>query len=647
MKIKLTPAEKQRAYRERQKSNGNSNEKSNAFDKKTVTETKKSNESNENVTVTVTKNVTFVTESVTEIEKSNENITVTEPKKSKINLDDAIQAVANPLEYFTNYISEKPETTALIFELGGKTYNGFLAAKKIKGESVTEPVVKTLADCTMKILHSVVDDSQHDKNQITHYIELYSHREGYNTVRIEANELARLDLFKSALHNNRQIFYGNSNDLDALASYLFRVNPPKIRALSVIGYDDKSKNFVFPKFMYNTDGNRINANGDKYFEAANIKPFMDCSDTVINRLGEMDLRELINQLHTAYGFKGLIALGFYVSSAFSHIVFDHYGFFPFLSLYGDAHAGKSFVSLMLNRCFFVDNEGQTMTAANTVKGELRKISQKSSLVCALLEGRKDKSRFDYDSILPLYNRNALYSRATMSNDNRTHDLHLKASISFVWNHELFASKPAKERVISLHFADKDLNEITSKAWLKLNDYTLEQLASVGHFTLSNRLFFEQKLIKTCQQSAAILKNNGVTVTRIAENHAIALSGIIALLELLKIESLDGIDDITDGLVNYIVARGKNKLETAKSESHLADYFFDSIAELTTTDGVTINANNELVVHLPTVLMTLQQNHNGFNNKAELIAELKAHDRFLIVKNTKALGKQRECYHFKS
>lgn len=567
-------------------------------------------------------------------------------KKSKVNLDDAIQAVANPLEYFTNHIAEKPETTALIFELGGKTYNGFLATKKVKGEPVTEPVVKTLADCTMKILHSVVDDSQHDKNQITHYIELYSHREGYNTVRIEANELARLDLFKSALHNNRQIFYGNSNDLDALASYLFKPNPPKIRALSVIGYDDKSKNFVFPKFMYDTDGNRINANGEKYFEGANIKPFLDSSDTVINRLGEMNHREFISQLHAAYGFKGLIALGFYVSSAFSHVIFDHYNFFPFLSLYGDTHAGKSFVTRLLNTCFFVDSEGQTMTSANTVKGELRKLSQKSSLVCALLEGRKDKTRFDFDSILPLYNRNALYSRATMSNDNRTHDLPLKAALSFVWNHELFATKAAKERVISLHFADSDLNDNTSKAWLKLNDYSQEQLASVGHFTLSNRQFFEQKLIKTCQQSAVILKSNGVTVTRIAENHAIALSGIITLLELLKIESINGIGDITDGLVDYIVKRGKTKLETAKSESHLADYFFDSIADMNTTQGVTTNTINELVVHLPTVLIALQQNNNGFNNKAELIAELKAHDRFIGIKKTRCFSKLLDAMHFK-
>lgn len=530
-----------------------------------------------------------------------------------------------------------------IFEFKNQTFKGYQHQNK-KGE--IELKVKRLIDAKIRVVHSIIDDSQHDKQRIEHIIELTSKREGIGRAKLDAIELTRIDLFKVALANHRIIFDGNSDDLTALTHYLFSSNPPKVRALSIIGFDEKTRFFVFPKFMYDKQGKRIEANADKYFEAANIKPFLDSSDNIISRLSEIDLTEFINQLHAAYGFKGLVSLGFYVSSAFSHDVFEHYNFMPFLSLYGDTHAGKSFVTRLLNACFFVDSEGQTMTSANTVKGELRKLSQKSSLVCALLEGRKDKTRFDFDSILPLYNRNALYSRATMSHDNRTHDLPLKAAISFVWNHELFTTKAAKERVISLHFADYDLNDSTSKAWLKLNDYSQEQLASVGHFIFSNRNFFEQKLIKTCQQSTAILKTNGVTVTRIAENHAIALSGIITLLELLKIESLNGIDDITDGLVNYIVKRGKTKLETAKSESHLADYFFSSIEGMNTTNGVTINANNELVVHLPTVLMSLQQNHNGFNNKADLIGELKAHDRFISIKSSRSFGGPKECYHFK-
>ena len=57
----------------------------------------------------------------------------------------------------------------------------------------------------------------------------------------------------------------------------------------------------------------------------------------------------------------------------------------------------------------------------------------------------------------------------------------------------------------------------------------------------------------------------------------------------------------------------------------------------------------LIVHLPSALKALQDSGNGFNNKAELIAELKRHDRFIELKPTRALGngKLDKCYHFKS
>ena len=502
--------------------------------------------------------------------------------------------------------------------------------------------VKHLADCTIRLLHSVIDDTQDDKQRMEHYIELYSKREGKGRARLDSTELVRLDAFKTALQNHRQLFFGNGDDLTALTEYLFKPKPPKIRALSTIGYDDKTGGFYFPKFMYDANGKRINANIDKYFQESNIKPFMDCSDSIISRLEPVDIKKFIALLYAAYGYKGLLAFGFYIAALFSHLIFEHYNFFPFLSLYGDPHAGKSFLSRLFNRCLFIDSEGQTMTASNTAKGELRKISQKSSLVCALLEGRKDKSRFDYDSILPLYNRNALYSRATTSQDNRTHDLPLKAALSFVWNHECFTLKPAKERVISLHFADSDLNDATGKAWTELNAYSPEQLASIGDYILGNRQYFETNLIPSVKDHSGSLRNVGINVTRIAENHAIALSGIVTLLESL------GMDDISfNALTVYTASRAKNKVDTAKTDSHLADYFFDSIASLNSTDGVAINLDNELVIHLPRALIKLQELGNGVSNKSELISELKRHDRYITVKTTRCFVDRCEAYHFKT
>ena len=52
----------------------------------------------------------------------------------------------------------------------------------------------------------------------------------------------------------------------------------------------------------------------------------------------------------------------------------------------------------------LDEEGLPMTKLNTGKGEIRTLAQRSGLFKALLEGNKeDRVRFDFDSLLTLYN----------------------------------------------------------------------------------------------------------------------------------------------------------------------------------------------------------------------------------------------------
>jgi hypothetical protein len=172
---------------------------------------------------------------------------------------------------------------------------------KLKGGDY-EPRIKPLCDCTIRLLHSVINDNQDDKQRMEHYIELNSKREGTGRVRMDATELVRLESFKIAMQNHRQLFFGNGDDLTELSGYLFNQNPkpPKIRALSTIGHDDKSNCFYFPKFMYDDAGKRIEANTDKYFTEAYIKPFMDCSDPVISRLEDMDIKRFITLLYEAW-----------------------------------------------------------------------------------------------------------------------------------------------------------------------------------------------------------------------------------------------------------------------------------------------------------------------------------------------------------
>ena len=600
------------------------------------------------------------------------------------------------LNEFKAYREKYPYIETLIFEFSDYfTFKGYLKEKKVKvstNEGIQteidyEPKVKLLTDCHIRLRYSVIDDTQDDKQRMEYFLEIqYKNIEflkntdfkKYENFSLKNNyeddseydieddieddiepsflrpftveELTKASLFKVALLNYKLSFFGNNEDLTDLVGYLFKTDAPKIRALSYIGYDEKSQGYYFPEFAYNAKGERLKINADKYFTDANIKPFKHYNDTIISGLESTDLPLLVNQLYIAYGCKGLLALGFYVASLFSHKVFEHYGFFPMLSLYGSPHTGKSFLSKLLNRCLFIDNEGQTMTSSNTAKGELRKISQTSSLVCALLEGRKN-SRFDYDSILPLYNRNTLYSRATASKDNSIHDLHFRTALSFVWNHECFTSKAAKERVISLYFPDSDITENTRKAWIELNKYTPKQLASVGDFLLSNRERFEPGLIDWITHYATLLKDNGITVSRIAENYAIALGGIYALTQAEGV-FIQFHNNNFDELKDYTIECARDKLEIAKTELHLAEQFFELIRELDnkgTQDHGVVCTDGTVVIHLPTTLSYLKSFGNFSDKefyKRELVHQLKKHERFITIKSTRYFGNICDAYHFK-
>lgn len=193
----------------------------------------------------------------------------------------------------------------------------------------------------------------------------------------------------------------------------------------------------------------------------------------------------------------------------------------------------------------------------------------------------------------------------------------------------------------MHFAESEMTDNTAAAWEKLNELSPEQLASVGHYVLANKTRIEGELISWAKDYSKTLKEKGIRTARIADNHAIALAGIVTLLESLDVEI-----DFND-LALHAVDRAKIKLETAKTDSHIADYFFDSINGLYPNQGVTTDKDDVLIVHLPSAIKALHENGNSVNNKAELIAELKRHDRFIVEKTSRVFGEPKKCYYFKT
>ncbi|WP_158083029.1 toprim domain-containing protein [Methyloprofundus sedimenti] len=542
-------------------------------------------------------------------------------------------ALANSAkDYYEKYCEQRPYSN-MVFEFKGQTYKGSF---ELKDDGPEKHKVTRLLDCILDIAYSIEDASLQYESRLCHIINAVSNREGINTIRFKGADFSALNDFKSKLLQYRLLFFGNGYDLTLLAEYLFKKNPIKVRECQALGYDSHSDCYVFNNFMYDKNGNHHGIDRDGYFHQYRLKPFSG-QDKSVTRIHNVDAGKFISDLHGAYGDKGMLALGFWIATCFSHLIFKEFGFFPFMSFHGDPHCGKTDLTTTLNRCFFIDSEGLAMSGANTKKGELRIISQKSSMVTAMLEGRKNDSRFQYDSILPLYNRNSLQVRAQTTNDNQVHDLKFTGALAFVQNVEQFVSKPAKERVVSIKFTHDGLDD-TYKSWQQLKTYSPEQLAGIGHFILGNRVHFEKDINAVINETADYLRSKGVGIDRIAKNHAVAYAGVSLFMEIAK-------PAIKDDLLNFTLQSAMSKIETARSELLLADYFMECIDGFNEQQGVCRDDEHHLIVHMPTAIKSTNETWN----KTELLEQLKLVDGFSGKKISRVIDKHKpkECWYFKT
>lgn len=549
-------------------------------------------------------------------------------------------------QYYEIYCEKRGDKPA-VFEYHNQMFKG--CSKEVGKEKEIEYYTKRLADCSINVLYSIQDDSREYRTKTKLRLALRSYKEGKNIVECSAEELSKINDFKILLANQRQVFFGNSYELLELTKHLFNKSAPKIRQCNTLGYDKKSGCFVFPAFLYDRQGKRQTANKDKYFEKQSLAP-ATFRDALIETYKKVEIKSFLKTLFDAYSYRGLLSLGFWTATAFSHVIFEKFVFFPFLSMYGDPHCGKSYLTKLLNHCFFIDWEGLPMTEINTKKGEIRKIVQKSSLVTPLLEAGKN-SRFDFYSILPLYNRNPPQTRANKSSGIDTNEIDFEGSLAFVQNNELFPSKAAKERVVSIRFKESELNKETKIAWEKLNSYSNEELAYVGHAIFSTRNWFEERMVERIKDiSESLEKEHDIKVDRIADNHAIALAAIDLVMEKFDFQA----QEVKDGLAGFVVEMAKTKMETAKNEAPLADLFFDCLQKLPEptleelgNDCYRVNEDGHILVSLDMALEATKQHWN----KTELMNDLKLSEYYIInkyKKGTKKLfGKEIRCWKFKN
>ena len=486
----------------------------------------------------------------------------------------AMSAAETPTEAFSLFKKSHEDHQSLIFTFKGWTYQGYQKA----GDD-EPPVITLLVKGLVEVLYTLFNDEDEYCHKATHRAVITSEN-CKDTFEFVPDDCTNLNKFETRLENySTRAYFKDKKTFKSYLDYIFSGNhllgkkTPRVRGLQKIGYDKKSSAFVTPHFAYNTDGDCIQLGKNRYFESLSLAPAK--AEKYIKRSTPISIKEFVDTLYAAYGTKGLLALGFYVSSTFAHLITESTNHFPFLSLFGDASCGKSFMIKRLNQCFFFNDEGVPMSKGTTLKGKIRSLSQKVSMVTVFIEATLESVRpGEIDSIvLPLYDRNSPQLRAKTTNDNQTHETPFEGTLAFVQNIEPFVMKAAKQRVVSLEFKyDKAQQAQTREAWSEFNDYKIEELASIGHSVLSKRQFFEEQFVEAIQNTKSLFENKHNMDGRIASNHAICHTGFRLFSRAFGIE-----DETRDSeLLNYTLKLAQHKEDTAQDNTPYAFEFFESL-----------------------------------------------------------------------
>jgi DNA ligase 1 len=404
---------------------------------------------------------------------------------------------------------------------------------------------KRVANFTIQLLYRMKSSINPFDDGMDYMVKVTPVKKKETTFFLRGKEFGTNPAFKTKLMNSAGLSWsGTPKAFDSLREYLMESQPPEIRMVDKIGYDEKSDCYLLGDILFDPEGNLVKADKNGLF--FNQKICLDKqvihTTSPINEFDDISMVKFLDELFGAFGGKGILVFSFFVSSLFGRQIINGKKFFPFLSLYGDPHTGKTSLTDILLKCFFLNWSGKNIGKLNTSKGLIRSICIRKNFVTPLTEGQDTGPKiFDTSTFLDMYEWKDIAVSAQLGSPNKTRSLKYEGSLLFVQNNEWFEGIPLIERIISLPFSSTDNTEETLKILKKLQSYSDKQLASIGKQILERRNEIESELLEGIELVEEFLKKDGCAEPRFIDNSAILLSGFKAIYKAFDLGKKSKID----------------------------------------------------------------------------------------------------------
>lgn len=328
------------------------------------------------------------------------------------------------------------------------------------------------------------------------------------------------------------IYTGNTTQLDRL----IRQDLPVIKEVKTqnfIGYNKEWGAWVFNEFAVR--GGRVYAlNSEDYFEldGSSVKSLSTKPELRINPEPSEFITTWIDDVWSAFGVQGYVALAFWLGSLFAEQVRGKYESYPFLEIVGEPGTGKStLIDFLWRLCGRDDYEGFDPSKA-TNAGRSRNFAQVANLPVVLIEGDRDDGRsgaFDFNELKNMWNGRGVVARGVKSNNNETYEPRFKGSLVIAQNAVVEASPAVMERIVHIFTSKANHNEMTREAAERLEQIGVEK---VSGFIL-RATCKEQDIMGLVEEvypqvNKALLADPDIRHVRIAKNHAQIIAFVRAL-----------------------------------------------------------------------------------------------------------------------
>ncbi|WP_268191849.1 toprim domain-containing protein [Marinifilum sp. D737] len=454
------------------------------------------------------------------------------------NLFSFLKQVENYKQLYPEYMADSEDEKRDVNDVGFFKRNScYYVEDQFKGK-VRE---RRISNFIMKVLYFLPDGSDDAKR-----IFLLQNRSGKSVLLTISSKNLNLKSFKSSIASVGGFsFLGSQYELDVILESL-REREETANNIDILGYQSEYNLYAFSNgIIHEGDFCKVDRFG---VVKANGKSLYIPAFSIINKhsiwydkekrfkflSGRIKFAEWADLLYKAYHDKAVVGMCFVIGGLFRDYIFRELGFYPFLFLFGDYGVGKTTFSEFFLSLFGSGNRGVSLEGGSTSKSVARSADQQRNALLYLKElNAKIESKIT-GFLKTAYDGDG-YSRAQLSNDNKTHDIQVNSAIMLDGNYLPTMSSALYSRMIILNFSSHLFSDEETKAFQILKKEAKAGFGKVILEILNHRSHFVREFREQFDLIYHDLKFQNPKTAKYSERNVKHITLLLAIYKIMCVK----------------------------------------------------------------------------------------------------------------